>query len=339
MNQIQTEVIFLNLLRQADEFVFSIVGTNPAGDAGSLRARVVTLFADFKADKAAFVANQTKIGFLAMLLKEYASLRLSPIDTLGTPEILSPVVRWTEIEEMPDVSLSGHTHQKADISDFPATMTPDAHTHTKAQISDFPATMTPDAHTHTKSEISDFPATMTPDAHTHTKAQISDFPATMPPTTHQHTKSEISDFPATLPPAAHQHTKNEISDFPATLPPTAHQHTKNEISDFPATLPPTAHPHVKADITDLPFELRPISQVYWLGNGAANRVISLSSPMYLGDLITSAGFYGRISSTGSLYKVGASIETGAFIKSESTLTIISTAYNVAGVSHNLLTVG
>ena len=301
MNQIQTEVIFLNLLRQADEFVFSIVGTNPAGDAGSLRARVVTLFADFKADKAAFVANQTKIGFLAMLLKEYASLRLSPIDTLGTPEILSPVVRWTEIEEMPDVSLSGHTHQKADISDFPATMTPDAHTHTKAQISDFPATM--------------------------------------PPTTHQHTKAQISDFPATMPPTTHQHTKSEISDFPATLPPAAHQHTKNEISDFPATLPPTAHPHVKADITDLPFELRPISQVYWLGNGAANRVISLSSPMYLGDLITSAGFYGRISSTGSLYKVGASIETGAFIKSESTLTIISTAYNVAGVSHNLLTVG
>ena len=144
MNSIQTEIIFLNLLRQADESVFSIVGTNPAGDAGSLRARVVTLYAEFTADKSAFVANPTKIGFLAMLLKEYASFRLSPIDTLGTPEILSPVVRWTEIEETPSTfPPSAHAHVKADISDFTDVGAADWNT-----LANKPTTFPPAAHTH-----------------------------------------------------------------------------------------------------------------------------------------------------------------------------------------------
>ena len=39
---------------------------------------------------------------------------------------------------------------------------------------------TPLAHTHTKAQITDFPATMPPTAHTHTKANITDFPTSMP---------------------------------------------------------------------------------------------------------------------------------------------------------------
>ena len=163
MNQVQTEVIFLNLLRQADEFIFSILGMNPTPDSGSFRARVSALFDMFKADKYNFVLSPVHLGFLATLIKEYGAVRKSEITQIGTPEILIGQIRWE------------------DIYDKPATMPPATHQHVKAEISDFPATMTPTEHQHVKADISDFPATMTPTEHQHAYADITERPATFAP--------------------------------------------------------------------------------------------------------------------------------------------------------------
>jgi hypothetical protein len=40
-----------------------------------------------------------------------------------------------------DVPPNSHTHVKADVTDFPATMPPDAHTHVTADVTDFPASL------------------------------------------------------------------------------------------------------------------------------------------------------------------------------------------------------
>ena len=160
MNQIQTEVIFLNLLRQADEFVFAILGTNPTPDAGSFRARVVSLYHTFQADKPAFVASSVQLGFLATLLKEYAAFRLSPIEQIGTPEILIGQIRWEDIYDKPDILAA--SSDWADITNKPATFAPSAHAHDYASITDKPATFAPSAHGHAYSEITDKPATFAP---------------------------------------------------------------------------------------------------------------------------------------------------------------------------------
>lgn len=160
MNQIQTEVIFLNLLRQADEFVFAILGTNPTPDAGSFRARVVSLYHTFQADKPAFVASSVQLGFLATLLKEYAAFRLSPIEQIGTPEILIGQIRWEDIYDKPDILAA--SSDWADITNKPATFAPSAHGHAYSEITDKPATFAPSAHGHAYSEITDKPATFAP---------------------------------------------------------------------------------------------------------------------------------------------------------------------------------
>ena len=141
MNQIQTEVIFLNLLRQADEFVFAILGTSPTADAGSFRARVASLYNTFQADKPAFVASSVQIGFLATLIKEYAAFRKSEITQIGTPEILIGQVRWEDIYDKPDILAA--SSDWADITNKPATFTPTAHAHDYASITEKPATFAP----------------------------------------------------------------------------------------------------------------------------------------------------------------------------------------------------
>ena len=107
MNQVQTEVIFLNLLRQADEFIFSILGMNPTPDSGSFRARVSALFDMFKADKYNFVLSPVHLGFLATLIKEYGAFRKSEITQIGTPEILIGQIRWEDIYDKPEISGGG----------------------------------------------------------------------------------------------------------------------------------------------------------------------------------------------------------------------------------------
>ena len=160
MNQIQTEVIFLNLLRQADEFVFAILGTSPTADAGSFRARVASLYNTFQADKPAFVASSVQIGFLATLIKEYAAFRKSEITQIGTPEILIGQVRWEDIYDKPDILAA--SSDWADITNKPATFTPTAHAHDYASITEKPATFTPTAHAHDYASITEKPATFAP---------------------------------------------------------------------------------------------------------------------------------------------------------------------------------
>ena len=271
MNPIQTEVIFLNLLRQADELIVSIVGFQPAADAGSFRARVSNLFETFKANKTGFSASPISLGMLANLLKEYAANSMQDISNIGTPEILLTIPTWSDIPGKPD------------------TYPPDYHNHPWSDITYKPVKFPPTTHQHTTAEISDFPTTMPPTTHQHTTAEISDFPATMPPTAHQHVKSEISDFPTTMTPTAHQHVKSEISDFPTTMPPTAHQHVKSEISDFPTAMTPTAHQHTTAEISDFPATMTPrMAYIIYIGNGASTRTLAFTGGFTARGFIVSA---------------------------------------------------
>jgi len=141
MNQVQTEVIFLNLLRQADEFIFSILGMNPTPDAGSFRARVSALFEMFNADKYNFVLSPVHLGFLATLIKEYEAFRKSEITQIGTPEILIGQIRWEDIYDKPDILAA--SSDWADITNKPATYPPATHNHAYADITDKPATFAP----------------------------------------------------------------------------------------------------------------------------------------------------------------------------------------------------
>jgi hypothetical protein len=195
MNQIQTEVIFINLLRQVDEFILSILGLNPSEDAGSFRKRVSTLFETFKADKAVFIASSLQLGFLATLLKEYSAFVKPSIEQIGTPEILIGQIRWDDIYDKPDVLAA--SSDWADITNKPATFAPSAHGHAYSEITDKPATFAPSAHGHAYSEITDKPATFAPSAHGHAYSEITDKPATFP---HDEvTWSEVTNKPATMP--------------------------------------------------------------------------------------------------------------------------------------------
>lgn len=151
MNTIQTKTIFLNLLRQIDELILLIFGTNPTGDAGSFRQRVQTLFSMFEHDPHNFVLSPVHLGYLAALLKEYEAFRMPPVEKIGTPEILIGVTNWGDIYDKPTTfPPTAHAHAKADILDFPATMTPTAHAHQWGDISAKPTTFPPASHAHSE---------------------------------------------------------------------------------------------------------------------------------------------------------------------------------------------
>ena len=189
MNQVQTEVIFLNLLRQADEFIFSILGMNPTPDSGSFRARVSALFDMFKADKYNFVLSPVHLGFLATLIKEYGAFRKSEITQIGTPEILIGQIRWEDIYDKPDILAA--SADWADITNKPATFPPTTHAHDYASITDKPATFAPSAHAHDFASITDKPATFAPDTHSHVKSDVTDF-------AHSHAYADVTSKPTTF---------------------------------------------------------------------------------------------------------------------------------------------
>lgn len=76
----------------------------------------------------------------------------------------------SQISDLQAYSLTGHTHVKADITDFSdGDYAAASHPHVKADITDFSdGDYAAAVHTHVKSDITDF-------AHTHTKADITDF--------------------------------------------------------------------------------------------------------------------------------------------------------------------
>ena len=323
MNIIQTEVIFLNLQRQADEFVFSILGDNPTPDAGSFRSRLSALFAMFDVDKQNFVESPVNLGFLAILLREYNAFRKSEITQVGTPEILIGQIRWNDIYDRPDLAPEAHTHVRADVSDFPATMPPEAHTHVRADVSDFPATMPPEAHSHVRADVSDFPSAMPPEAHTHVKADVSDFPATMPPDAHAHEFADILFKPETYPPDNHTHTVSwpDVINKQASYPPSIHSH---EIA--------------WGEITSKPADLKKISFVSWTGDGTTNRVLTTTFQVNLVQVVANNGLSGIATVNGALRTTTATL-IGAFTYGAMTLTLNAVELNVSGVGYTAIIFG
>ena len=227
MNYLQTELILLNLLRQSEEFVVSLLGLMPEPDAGSFYKRLSTLYETFKADKTGFAASLFRLGQVALFLKEYAALTKQNIDQVDIPEILSPAISWEDIEDKPEFFAPyTHFHKWEEIANKPVKYLPVTHQHTWNDVSDKPTTFPPSAHTHDAqavawNDVTDKPTTFPPAEHTHeaqpvavTWADVSDKPTTFPPAEHTHAAAavawaDVTDKPTTFPPAAHTHPEYE----------------------------------------------------------------------------------------------------------------------------------
>ena len=192
MNIIQADIIFLNLLRQADEVVFSILGMNPNGDGGSFRQRVSALYNIFTLDKYNFVQSPTHLGFLATYINEYSLFVLPKIDSIDTPEILISAVSWEDIPNKPTTFPPAiHRHSWSDVDYKPYKYDPKDHRHPWNQLDSVPGTFPPDAHAHSYASVTDKPATFPPDAHTHDGIAsdwntLANKPVTFPPDAHVH---------------------------------------------------------------------------------------------------------------------------------------------------------
>ena len=184
MNYLQTELILLNLLRQSEEFVVSLLGLMPEPDAGSFYKRLSTLYEIFKTDKTGFAASSFRLGQVALFLKEYAALTKQNIDQVDIPEILSPAISWEDIEDKPEFFAPySHFHKWEEIANKPVKYLPVTHQHIWNDVTDKPTTFPPATHTHEAqavavawSEVTDKPATFPPAEHTH-EAQEDSTPA------------------------------------------------------------------------------------------------------------------------------------------------------------------
>ena len=128
----------------------------------------------------------------------------------------------TKFDALPDIvaqmalnlAAKTHTHKKADIDDFPASMTPTAHkashkTGGSDAIAPADIGAAASSHKHQKADITDFPTSMTPTAHkashkTGGSDAITPADIGAAASTHSHTKSQITDFPASMAPTAHK---------------------------------------------------------------------------------------------------------------------------------------
>ena len=173
MNYLQTELILLNLLRQSEEFVVSLLGLMPEPDAGSFYKRLSTLYETFETDKTGFAASLFRLGQVALFLKEYAALTKQNIDQVDIPEILSPAISWEDIEDKPEFFAPyTHFHKWEEIANKPVKYLPVTHQHTWNDVSDKPTTFPPAEHTHAAAavawaDVTDKPTTFPPAAHTH----------------------------------------------------------------------------------------------------------------------------------------------------------------------------
>lgn len=203
MNYLQTELILLNLLRQSEEFVVSLLGLMPEPDAGSFYKRLSTLYEIFKTDKTGFAASSFRLGQVALFLKEYAALTKQNIDQVDIPEILSPAISWEDIEDKPEFFAPyTHFHKWEEIANKPIKYLPVTHQHTWNDVSDKPTTFPPSAHTHDAqavawNDVTDKPTTFPPEAHTHEAQAVAV------------AWSEVTDKPTTFTPAEHTHPEYE----------------------------------------------------------------------------------------------------------------------------------
>ena len=201
MNYLQTELILLNLLRQSEEFVVSLLGLMPEPDAGSFYKRLSTLYETFKTDKTGFAASLFRLGQVALFLKEYAALTKQNIDQVDIPEILSPAISWEDIEDKPEFFAPyTHFHKWEEIANKPVKYLPVTHQHTWNDVSDKPTTFPPAEHTHEAQPVAV------------AWADVTDKPTTFPPAEHTHEAqpvavawTDITDKPTTFPPAEHTH--------------------------------------------------------------------------------------------------------------------------------------
>ena len=179
MNYLQTELILLNLLRQSEEFVVSLLGLMPEPDAGSFYKRLSTLYEIFKTDKTGFAASSFRLGQVALFLKEYAALTKQNIDQVDIPEILSPAISWEDIEDKPEFFAPySHFHKWEEIANKPVKYLPVTHQHIWNDVTDKPTTFPPSEHTHEAlsvawDAIDDKPTTFPPVEHTHTEYALS----------------------------------------------------------------------------------------------------------------------------------------------------------------------
>lgn len=151
-----------------------------------------------------------------------------------------------------------HTHNKAEITDFPLTLPADGgnadtvdnqhaadfaqavHTHAKAQITDFPAAMPADggdADTLEGKSLAEIYAGIPTLPGTDNAALLEGHPASyFAKALHDHTKAQITDFPVAMP--ADGGNADTVDDkHAADFAEAVHTHTKAQITDFPAALP------------------------------------------------------------------------------------------------------
>ena len=273
-----------------------------------------------------------------------------------TDDEIFAYIEIIENARIPAASQINLTEQNIDISNSivsflwknivgrPATFPPATHAHTWSDVTYKPATFPPSDHTHPAqivgwNDVTEKPTTFEPATHAHDYASITDKPTTFEPATHAHDYASITDKPTTFEPATHAHDYASITDKPTTFEPAAHAHDYASITDKPTTFEPAAHGHVTAEITDFPANLKAIAKVFWLGNGAPNRVISLPFTLSVGELISQTGFFGRIVESGMLYKSGGTFESGVFTFAGNDMTISNIAYNSNGIYFNLLLIG
>ena len=307
MNYLQTELILLNLLRQSEEFVVSLLGLMPEPDAGSFYKRLSTLYETFKTDKTGFAASLFRLGQVALFLKEYAALTKQNIDQVDIPEILSPAISWEDIEDKPEF------------------FAPYTHFHKWEEIANKPVKYLPVTHQHTWNDVSDKPTTFPPSAHTHDAQAVA--------------WNDVTDKPTTFPPAEHTHeaqpvavTWADVTDKPTTFPPAEHTHEAlsvawDAIDDKPTTFAPSEHTHAAQ-----------CAQVSWVGNGTIPRNISLPFEIVGGELSSTStnDRKGRLFVNGKLRSYSGTTYSAEFSVTGNILTCSAPWMNIAGVSFDLL---
>ena len=212
-----------------------------------------------------------------------------------------------------------HTHNKAEITDFPLTLPADggnADTVDNQHAADFAQAV----HTHAKAQITDFPAAMPADggdADTLEGKSLAEIYAGIPTLPGTDNAALLEGHPASyFAQAIHDHTKAQITDFSAAMP--ADGGNADTVDDkHAADFAEAVHTHTKAQITDFPTAL-PAS------GGDADTVGGAARKNAFGDA-AGAQYVPTVTSTGTL-SIGKRIyfhNDGSTETSDATLQLIN----------------